>query len=179
MAVTQFPDEWLAQSVEGLTPDVLQGLRDKADAGRTLWECVVAARIATDAEIIEKLAHRFRLKIADVSKIDNSCRTGVPEQLAQPSEVVPGRGPVRLPALPQPRDLLAHHHAREAASGSERRHPHHRRVEVAKVPSPRRARAPREIDEGLSLISFSGHPGALYPRPLLELLLEVVVVVLG
>ena len=91
MPVTQFPDEWLAQSVEGLTPDVLQGLRDKAESGRTLWESVVAARIATDAAILEKLAHRFRLKIADVSKIDSSGRNGVPEQLARRHHVLPLR----------------------------------------------------------------------------------------
>ena len=91
MAVTQFPDEWLAQSVEGLTPEVLQGLRDKAESGRTLWECVVAERIATDTEIIEKLSHRFRLKIADVSKMDRTGRDGVPEQLARRHHVLPLR----------------------------------------------------------------------------------------
>src|SRR5262245_1965512 len=91
MAVTAFPDEWLAQSLEGLTPEVLQGLRDKADAGRTLWECVVAEKIATDAEIIEKLSHRFRLKIADVTKMERSARDGVPEQLARRHHVLPIR----------------------------------------------------------------------------------------
>ena len=91
MAVTAFPDEWLAQSVEGLTPEVLQGLRDKADAGRTLWECVVAEKIATDAQIIEKLSHRFRLKIADVTKMDHTARDGVPEQLARRHHVLPLR----------------------------------------------------------------------------------------
>jgi len=91
MAVTAFPDEWLAQSVEGLTPEVLQGLRDKADAGRTLWEYVVAEKIATDAQIIEKLSHRFRLKIADVTKMDRTGRNGVPEQLARRHHVLPLR----------------------------------------------------------------------------------------
>ena len=91
MAVTAFPDEWLAQSVEGLTPEVLQGLRDKSDSGRTLWECVVAEKISTDAQIIEKLSHRFRLKIADVTKIERSGRDGVPEQLARRHHVLPLR----------------------------------------------------------------------------------------
>ena len=91
MAVTAFPDEWLAQSVEGLTPDVLQKLRDKADSGRRLWETVVAERTATDAQIIEKLALRFRLKIADVSKMDLGARNGVPEQLARRHHVLPLR----------------------------------------------------------------------------------------
>ncbi|MGE5802830.1 MAG: ATPase, T2SS/T4P/T4SS family [Gemmatimonadota bacterium] len=91
MAVIAFPDEWLAQSVEGLTPEVLQGLRDKADPGRTLWECVVAEKIATDAQIVEKLSHRFRLKVADVSKMDLTARNGVPEQLARRHHVLPLR----------------------------------------------------------------------------------------
>jgi len=40
MPVTSFPDEWLAQSFEGLTPELLQELRGKSESGRTLWECV-------------------------------------------------------------------------------------------------------------------------------------------
>src|SRR5213075_585920 len=91
MPVTQFPDEWLAQSVEGLTPERLQELRGKAESGRTLWECVVAEKLATDAEIVDKLSHRFRLKIADVSKIDKIARDGVPEQLARRHHVLPLR----------------------------------------------------------------------------------------
>jgi type II secretory ATPase GspE/PulE/Tfp pilus assembly ATPase PilB-like protein/CheY-like chemotaxis protein len=91
MAVTQFPDEWLAQSFEGLTPELLQELRAKSESGRTLWECVVAERIATDAQIIEKLSQRFRLKVADVTKMDHSARNGVPEQLARRHRVLPLR----------------------------------------------------------------------------------------
>jgi type II secretory ATPase GspE/PulE/Tfp pilus assembly ATPase PilB-like protein/CheY-like chemotaxis protein len=91
MPVTQFPDEWLAQSVEGLTPERLQELRAKAESGRTLWDCVVAEKIATDVQIIEKLSHRFRLKVADPSKIDLTARDGVPEQLARRYHVLPLR----------------------------------------------------------------------------------------
>ena len=92
MAVTAFPDEWLAQSLEGLlTPELLEQLRGKADPGRTLWEVLVSERIATDAEIIDKLSHRFRLKVADASKIDHAVRQGVPEQLARRYRVLPLR----------------------------------------------------------------------------------------
>src|SRR2546428_6754226 len=83
MPVPSFPDEWLAQSLEGLTPERLQALRGKSESGRTLWECLVAEKIATDAEIIDKLSRRFRLKVADTSKIDLTARDGVPEQLAR------------------------------------------------------------------------------------------------
>src|SRR6266853_1443863 len=91
MPVNAFPDEWLAQSVEGLTPERLQELRAKAESGRTLWASVVAEKIATDAQIIEKLSHRFRLKVADTTKIDLSARDGVPEQLARRYHVLPLR----------------------------------------------------------------------------------------
>jgi hypothetical protein len=92
MAVTAFPDEWLAQSLEGLlTPELLEQLRGKADAGRTLWEAIVAEKLTTDAQIIEKLSHRFRLKIGDASKIDHAVREGVPEQLARRFRVLPLR----------------------------------------------------------------------------------------
>jgi len=91
MPVNAFPDEWLAQSVEGLTPERLQELRGKAESGRTLWASVVAEKIATDAQIIEKLSHRFRLKVADTTKIDLSARDGVPEQLARRYHVLPLR----------------------------------------------------------------------------------------
>src|SRR6266496_4703840 len=91
MPVTSFPDEWLAQSFEGLTPELLQELRGKSESGRTLWECVVAEKIATDTEIVEKLSHRFRLKIADVSKVDPTARNAVPEQLARRHHILPLR----------------------------------------------------------------------------------------
>ena len=92
MPVTAFPDEWLARSLEGLiTPELLQELRGKSESGRTLWESLVAAKIATDEEIIDKLSHRFRLKIADTSKIDPAVRDGVPEQLARRYRVLPIR----------------------------------------------------------------------------------------
>src|SRR5439155_2129742 len=91
MPVTAFPDEWLAQSIEGLTPERLLELRGKSESGRTLWDCVVAEKIATDAQIIEKLCQRFRLKVADPSKIDLTARDGVPEQLARRYHVLPLR----------------------------------------------------------------------------------------
>src|SRR5881396_915564 len=91
MPVNSFPDEWLAQSFEALTPERLQQLRAKSESGRTLWECVVAEKIAPDAEIVDKLAHRFRLKVADVGKIDQTARDSVPEQIARRHRVLPLR----------------------------------------------------------------------------------------
>ncbi|HEY3279312.1 MAG TPA: type II/IV secretion system protein [Gemmatimonadales bacterium] len=92
MPVTGFPDEWLAQSLEGLlTPEVLTDLKGKAEAGRTLWEMCVAQKVASDEQIIDKLSTRFRLKVADVAKVDPKVRDGVPEQLVRRFRVLPIR----------------------------------------------------------------------------------------
>ncbi|MGH7673371.1 MAG: ATPase, T2SS/T4P/T4SS family [Gemmatimonadales bacterium] len=92
MAVTAFPDEWLAQSLEGLiSPELLTDLRGKAEPGRTLWETLVGQKVASDDQILEKLSTRFRLKIADAANVDPKVREGVPEQLARRYRVLPIR----------------------------------------------------------------------------------------
>src|SRR5258706_15627030 len=91
MPVNSFPDEWRAASFEALRPERLQALRGRGESGRTLWECVVAEKIAADAEIVEKLAPRFRLKVPEVGKVDQTARDGVPEQIARRHRVLPLR----------------------------------------------------------------------------------------
>src|SRR2546422_6070306 len=59
MADTHFPDEWLAHSLgDVLPPDRLLELRGKAAPGATLWECVVAEKLATDEQILTALSTR-------------------------------------------------------------------------------------------------------------------------
>ncbi len=92
MAETNFPDEWLARSLEGvLTPELLTELRAKAEPSKTLWETLVAQKITTDEQILTALSTRFRLKRADVSQLDPKVREGVPEQLARRYRVLPLR----------------------------------------------------------------------------------------
>jgi type II secretory ATPase GspE/PulE/Tfp pilus assembly ATPase PilB-like protein len=92
MPVTAFPDEWLAQSLEGLlTPELLTALRGKAEPGRTLWEMLVAEKVTSDQAILDKLSSRFRLKIADIAHVDPKVREGVPEQLARRYRILPIR----------------------------------------------------------------------------------------
>src|SRR6266571_182006 len=92
MADTHFPDEWLANSLgEVLPPDRLIELRGKAAPGATLWECVVAEKLATDEQILTALSTRFRLKLADVRLIEPSVKEKVPEQLARRFHVLPLR----------------------------------------------------------------------------------------
>src|SRR5713101_8314393 len=92
MAETYFPDEWLAHSLgEVLTPELLVELRSKAAPSATLWETVVAARIATDEQILSALSTRFRLKLADVGQLEPAVKEKVPEQLARRFHVLPVR----------------------------------------------------------------------------------------
>src|SRR5512136_2442824 len=83
MPDTLFPDEWLCPLLEVLTPERLAELRTKAEPGKTLWETVVQEKVATDDEILERLAARFRLRIADLNQIEPGARTALPEALAR------------------------------------------------------------------------------------------------
>ena len=92
MADTNFPDEWLARSLEGvLSPELLVELRTKAQPGQTLWETLVAQKIVSDDQILTALSTRFRLKLADVKDVDPSVKEKVPEQLARRYHVLPLR----------------------------------------------------------------------------------------
>ena|SRR2546426_8572615 len=84
MADTNFPDEWLAHSLEGvLTPELLVELRTKAQPNQTLWETLVAQKVVSDEQILTALSTRFRLKLADVKEVDLTVKEKVPEQLAR------------------------------------------------------------------------------------------------
>src|SRR5213083_800329 len=92
MADTNFPDEWLARSLEGvLSPELLVELRAKAQPCQTLWETLVAQKIVSDDQILTALSTRFRLKLADVKDVDPGVKEKVPEQLARRYHVLPLR----------------------------------------------------------------------------------------
>ncbi len=91
MPETNFPDEWLAQSMEVLTPERLAEMRAKAEPGKTLWETVVQEKLATDDEILEKVGTRFRLRVADLGQLEPGARTALPEALARRYRVLPIR----------------------------------------------------------------------------------------
>ena len=92
MADTHFPDEWLAHSLgEVVTPERLVELRGKATPSATLWETLVAQRLATDEQILTALSTRFRLKLADVRLVESAVKEKVPEALARRFHVLPIR----------------------------------------------------------------------------------------
>jgi type II secretory ATPase GspE/PulE/Tfp pilus assembly ATPase PilB-like protein len=92
MTDTHFPDEWLAHSLEGVvTPELLAELREKTAPPATLWETLVAQKIATDEQILTALSTRFRLKLADPAEIDPAAKQRVPEQVARRYHILPLR----------------------------------------------------------------------------------------
>src|SRR6266487_1272462 len=92
MADTNFPDEWLARSLEGvLTPERLTELRAKAPPGQTLWQALVAEKVSTDEQILTALSTRFRLKLADVHAVNPAVKEKVPEALARRYHILPLR----------------------------------------------------------------------------------------
>src|SRR5229473_441005 len=92
MADTHFPDEWLAHSLEGVvTPELLVELREKAPPPARLWETLVAQKIASDEQILAALSTRFRLKLADLARLDPAAKERVPEQVARRYHILPLR----------------------------------------------------------------------------------------
>src|SRR5216110_1734996 len=92
MADTNFPDEWLAHSLEGVvTPELVAELREKATPQATLWETLVAQKIVSDEQILTALSTRFRLKIAELDKADPTAKERVPELVARRYQIVPLR----------------------------------------------------------------------------------------
>jgi type II secretory ATPase GspE/PulE/Tfp pilus assembly ATPase PilB-like protein/CheY-like chemotaxis protein len=92
MPETTFSDEWLAAPLEGvIAADAVAAARAKAGPGRTLWETLVGSGAATDEQILQAIAGRFRLKVADITQMDPRIAQAVPEQLARRYRVLPLR----------------------------------------------------------------------------------------
>src|SRR5258705_774245 len=69
-----------------LTPDQLAQLAATATA---LWPAVVGAGLATDAQVADAVARRFRVPLANLAAADSRTVTLVPESLARKHQVVP------------------------------------------------------------------------------------------
>src|SRR3982750_2533929 len=81
-------DEWMIPTLEALLPaNVLAQLRDVAKD--SLWEEAVRRGFVSDEEILEALATRFRMKVADIRLVSQQARELVPEQLARKYRVLP------------------------------------------------------------------------------------------
>jgi type II secretory ATPase GspE/PulE/Tfp pilus assembly ATPase PilB-like protein/CheY-like chemotaxis protein len=86
----QFTDEWLVPSIENLlSPEAMTALRQESGPAVSLWEVLVQRKVATDHQILDAIAARFRFPIADLTKPDPKLIATVPEQLARRFNVVP------------------------------------------------------------------------------------------
>jgi type II secretory ATPase GspE/PulE/Tfp pilus assembly ATPase PilB-like protein/CheY-like chemotaxis protein len=86
----QFTDEWLVPSIESLlSPAAMAALRQEGGSPGSLWELLVQRKIASDQQILDAIAARFRFPIADLTKPDAKLIATVPEQLARRFNVVP------------------------------------------------------------------------------------------
>lgn len=102
-------DSWLAQTL------VDAGVIDASQAdtlgleGCTVWQSVIRRGLATDQQMVAALAHSFRLKIADIAKIDPRAALLVPESIARKHRVLPLQADDRRITLAtsDPRDLNA------------------------------------------------------------------------
>jgi len=86
----QFTDEWLVPTLESLVPvDAMKALRGANGGPISLWEKLVQRKILTDAKILEAVAGRFRLPIADFASLDPRVKEAIPEQLVRKFNVFP------------------------------------------------------------------------------------------
>src|SRR6476659_6542974 len=86
----QFTDEWLVPSIETLLSDeAVKALREEEGPAASLWELLVERKLASDAQILDAIASRFRFQVADLAKPDPKLVATVPEQLARRFNVVP------------------------------------------------------------------------------------------
>jgi type II secretory ATPase GspE/PulE/Tfp pilus assembly ATPase PilB-like protein/ActR/RegA family two-component response regulator len=87
----QFTDEWLVHTIEPLLPDgTVAAIRhEPASAPSPLWEILVQRKLLADGDILQAIAKRFRIPVADLSKLDPKLQQAVPEQVARRFNVVP------------------------------------------------------------------------------------------
>ena len=87
----QFTDEWLVHTIEPLLPEgtVAAIRQEPAPAPGALWEILVQRKLVADADLLQAVAKRFRIPVADLSRLDPKLQQAVPEQVARRFNVVP------------------------------------------------------------------------------------------
>jgi type II secretory ATPase GspE/PulE/Tfp pilus assembly ATPase PilB-like protein/CheY-like chemotaxis protein len=91
MAERYFPDEWLVPTLTtALSPEVVAELRALAEPSASLWDLAVNKGKATDDQILEALAARCKLKIADL-KPETRVKEVIPEVVARRYRILPLR----------------------------------------------------------------------------------------
>ena len=93
MAERSFRDEWLVTTVSTLlSAELVAQLRAEAEPTKALWDLVTEKKLATDDQLLEALAKRTRLKLADLAKPpDVRVKETIPDSLARRFGIVPVR----------------------------------------------------------------------------------------
>ena len=87
-----FSDEWLVPTLMTVVPEAqILRLRRELDGTPSVWEAVVDRRFTTDDQVLQAVAARFRLPIADLGQIEHGIQEAVPEQVCRKYNVVPLR----------------------------------------------------------------------------------------
>ncbi len=88
--IPEYRDEWLRPTVtEMVGADKLEEIEDAEGKHEFLWEALVQAGLVTDAELLDHLSTRFRLKLADLTLSRRDARDIVPEQVARQYHILP------------------------------------------------------------------------------------------
>jgi type II secretory ATPase GspE/PulE/Tfp pilus assembly ATPase PilB-like protein len=81
-------DEWLLVTLEGLlTPEHMEELRGLKE--ESYWEAAVRRNFVSDDQILQALAARFRMKVANTQQVSQQAKELVPEQLARKYRILP------------------------------------------------------------------------------------------
>jgi len=87
-----FSDEWLLATASSLvSEEQLTALRREVSDRGSLWEALVERRLVPDHRILDAVASRFRIPIADLTRLDLRVVETVPEQVARKYQVLPLR----------------------------------------------------------------------------------------
>jgi len=80
--------EWLLVTLEGLlTPEHMEELRGLKE--ESYWEAAVRRSFVTDDQILQALAARFRMKVANTQQVSQQAKELVPEHLARKYRILP------------------------------------------------------------------------------------------
>ena len=81
-------DEWLLVTLDGiLTPEHMAELRELKE--ESFWEAAVKRNFVTDEQILQALAPRFRMRIANVQSVSQQAKELVPEHLSRRYRILP------------------------------------------------------------------------------------------
>ncbi len=81
-------DEWVLVTLEGLlTPEHMEELRGLKE--ESFWEAAVRRNFVSDDQILQALAGRFRMKVANTQQVSQQAKELVPETLARKYRILP------------------------------------------------------------------------------------------